>query len=297
MFCHYERFIALRFYFKIKKAMVLIAIVFLFNLDCRKQVNYNLIPSSYVYHIIERNDSIYYSTQRGQLYSFHINNPDSLVSIGLKRFQPIRSFGFKKSGEMIVSSYETGIHFVNKDTLIPYQKMYQKAWAMKIDDNDNIWLAGRRGVYRQRGDTLIRFSELPEAYDVDFYNSKLVVAHRKGVTFFDTTTGNVELSLFSDTVCWTLEVFDTILFVGGVNMCALIKNKQIKIFRLPYKHNIPWSASMDKIGNIYVGSQYGLLLLKENRHKLKCIGFKKKCIKSVFVDSKGRLWVGRYFKF
>jgi hypothetical protein len=46
--------------------------------------------------------------------------------------------------------------------------MAREAWAMELDNFDNIWLAGRWGVFRQKNDTLIKFSDLREAYDVVF---------------------------------------------------------------------------------------------------------------------------------
>lgn len=257
----------------------------------------HILPPPFVYTIIEHNDSLYYSTQSGEVFSCSPKTPNlPPTRLGLRHFLPIRGLGFTKNGALYAASYETGVHRVLSDTLIPLPKMARPAWAMKIDGFDRIWLAGRNGVFKQHGDTLIRFTGLHEAYDVDFYQGKLVAAHRNGVTLYDTATGVADTTFCRDVICWTIDIFDSLLVVGGVEMCAIINGRSANRIRIGPKNNIPWSIARDSCGSLILGTQKGLLRIRSGTHQVQCIGFKGQCIKSVFTDRTGRLWVGRYFE-
>ncbi|HEX2957057.1 MAG TPA: hypothetical protein VHP36_00575 [Chitinispirillaceae bacterium] len=257
---------------------------------------FHVIPAPFVYKIVEHNDSIYYSTPSGEIFRFHTDNPDSIVLLARKKGCPIRGLAFKKDGTLIISSYEYGIHRLSNDSLAAVPKMGRRAWAMKLDNFDNIWLAGRWGVFRQKNDTLIKFTDLREAYDVDFYQGYLAVAHRSGITLYDTSIGQIEKTFSSTEIFWTIDIFDSLLTVGGVQTCALIQNQNEKYVPLGEKYNIPWSIVKDSNGNLFLGTEKGLYRIRSGKLKAECISFKGKCIKSLLIDSKGRLWVGRYFK-
>ena len=264
--------------------------------ECSRTPKVHVIPASYVYTIIERNDSLYYATQSGEIFRMSPDSPAvSPTRLGLKHFRPIRGLGFTKDGTFYAASYETGVHRVFADTLRPLPKMGRTAWAMKIDDFDRIWLAGRQGVYKQQGDTLVKTTDLHEAYDIDFYKGALVAAHRRGVTLYDSATGIADTTFCKGFICWTIDVFDTLLIAGGVEVCTIINGKNAINIRIGPKNNIPWSITRDTTGSIFLGTQKGLFRVSPAEGKAQCIDFAGKCIKSVFVDRSGRLWVGRYF--
>lgn len=274
--------------------LVLLIISPLFIL-CQRKPAFHVIPAPFVYAIVEHNDSIYYSTPDGEIYRFHPDNPDSSVLLTSIKGYPIRSFVFKKDGTLYASSYKTGIHRLSVDTLVKEPKMTREAWAIELDNFDNIWLAGRWGVFRQKDDTLIRFSDLREAHDIGFYQGYLTVAHRSGITLYDTSSGKINQKFSKTVTFWTIDIFDSLLAGGGVQTCALIQNKNEQYIPLGRKHNIPWSFAKDNSNNLFMGTEKGLYMVPCGEEKARCIGFKGKCIKSLLIDSKGRLWVGRFF--
>jgi len=262
---------------------------------CQKEPAFNVIPAQFVYAIVEHKDSIYYSTPDGEIFCFHPDNPDSSVLVAHIKNFPIRGFVFKKDGTLYASSYQTGIHRLSNGTLVREPKMAREAWAMELDNFDNIWLAGRWGVFRQKSDTLIKFTDLREAHDIGFYQGYLSVAHRTGITLYDTSNGKIKQKFSKAVTFWTIDIFDSLLAGGGVQTCALIQNKNEQYIPLGGKHNIPWSFAKDINNNLFMGTEKGLYLIPCGKKKARCIGFKGKCIKSLLVDSKGRLWVGRFF--
>ncbi len=271
-------------------------VLFSLLIFCQREPHFHVIPAPFVYAIVEHNDSIYYSTPSGEILRFHPDNPDSIVHIALIKGYPIRSFAFKKDGTLYASSYETGIHRLTNDTLVAEPKMMREAWSMKLDDFDNIWLAGRWGVFRQKDDTLIKFANFREAYDIDFYQGQLAVAHNSGITLYDTSSGQIKIKFSKNTIFWTIDIFDSLLTGGGVQTCVLFKNHHEQYIQLERNHNIPWSIVRDENDNILLGTEKGLYRIRTGRKNAECIGFKGKCIKSLIIDRKGRLWVGRYYK-
>ena len=254
------------------------------------------IPGNYVYSIIEHGDSLYFSTQRGEVFRFSPENPDSLTRMGLPHFRPLRTLLFGNDDILYASSYETGVQIVKEDTLIPVPQLWQNSWAMKKDPFGTIWLAGRQGVFKDGGDTLIRKTALHDANDVDFYNGHLVVAHRRGVTFFDTCTGKPDTTFCPGTIFWSIDIFDSLLVAGGVERCALIRGHHCRVLTLKPHYTIPWSAARDRSGTIYLATQKGLFSLNTATLKTHVIAYKDSCVKSVFVDSDNRLWIGEYFR-
>jgi ligand-binding sensor domain-containing protein len=122
------------------------------------------------------------------------------------------------------------------------------------------------------------------------------VAHSSGITLYDTSTGQIEKEFSKTAIFWTIDIFDSLLTGGGVETCALFKNQHEQYVSLGRDYNIPWSIVRDENGNLILGTQKGLYRIRCGKKKAECIGFKGKCIKSLLVDRKGRLWVGRYFK-
>jgi ligand-binding sensor domain-containing protein len=144
---------------------------------------------------------------------------------------------------------------------------------------------------------LKRFSSLREAYDVGIFHGKLAVAHRHGITLFDTAAENADTTFCNDIICWSIDVADTLLIGTGVETCALITpDYRVTVIPVPPENNIPWGAVRDRTETIYLATQKGLYRIKPGTTKAECIGFKNKCIKAVYIDKKNHLWVGKYFK-
>lgn len=253
------------------------------------------VPSAFVYSILQHNDSLYCSTQQGAVFRFSPDHPESITSLGKPKFFPLRTLAFTKNDRLLACSYETLLHEVTADSLIPVKHLWRTAWTMCLDSNDNVWLAGRQGVFRESGDTLLRFSSLFEAYDVDFYRGNLAVAHRNGVTLYDTSSGRELTTFCKGVICWTIDIFDSVMVAGGVELCAVINGTKCRTFKIPAAHTIPWDFAQDKKGTIYLATQQGLYRLLPLADEVECIAYCGKCIKSVLVDTQQRLWVGRYF--
>jgi hypothetical protein len=256
----------------------------------------NIISRPFIYTITEHNDSLYCSTRFGEIFRFSPNQPDSITSLGLPHFFPIRSLAFKKNGDLWASSYETGTYQVLADTLVALPKIWRKAWSMILDRNNNAWFAGRRGVFRQCGDSLQRFSSLHEAYDIDFFNEKLVVAHSRGITFYDTISEKADTTFCNGVICWSVDIEDTLCIGTGVETCIIITpDHSTSTIRVPPKNNIPWSVTTTRSGTMYLATQKGLYCIEPGATVAHCIGFKNKCIKAVYVDKRDRLWIGTYY--
>ncbi len=278
------------------RPLILLIFSLLPIMQCSHDVSWKVIPAAYVYSITEWNDSLYFSTRAGSTGRLHPKDPDSVTPMGLPRFRPLRTLHFLPNGTLLAGSYEGGIYKVLADTLRLLPGMIRPAWSFCCDGEDRIWLAGRQGLFRQRDDTLIRFTNLREANDVAFFGGKLAVAHRHGISLYDTATGAEERTWCRDTVFWSLDRFDSLLVCGGVETCLLVRTDgQMRTISIGPSGTIPWGAAMDSSGTIFLASQHGLLRIPPDGEKAECIGYRGKCVKSVHVDRMGRLWVGRYF--
>ena len=216
--------------------------------------------------------------------------------MGLNHFLPLRSLVFLGSGDLFASSYEGGLYRVFADTLRVIPSVHRSSWAMKVDAYDRIWLAGKQGVFVFDKDTLRRFTTHPEALDVDFYRGYLAVAHRAGITLFDTASGTPGNTRLRGITCWSIDVYDSLLIGTGVEKCLIVNGSDERTIPIGPRHNIPWAAVADTTGVVYLATQKGLLRVLPGERHAECIAFKGKCIKSICFDRAGRLWVGRYFR-
>ncbi len=279
---------------------ILSSLVFLFAIilpefSCSGKDPYNVVPARYVYSIIERRDSLYCSTRNGEVFRLSPDRPQEVIRLGLPRFHPLRTLVFRRNGDLLASSYESGVYRVTADSLHAVRGFERPAWSMSLDDDDRLWMAGRHGVFRQQGDSLLRHTALREAYDLDFFLGKLAVAHYEGITLYDSSTEAAETTFCAGIPCWSLDVRDSLLVGTGAGICLLLHgNKPITIPLEPEK-NLPWDADVDAKGNIYLATQKGLYMIRSGTRVAKCIGFSGKCVKSLHIDRKGRLWTGTYF--
>jgi hypothetical protein len=260
-------------------------------------VSYKEIPADFVYSIKQHGDSIYYSTNSGEIYSINTGRADKPRLIGSRKNHPIRSLLFTNDGAIFTCSYRSGIYKVINDSLCMRSCWNYPAWSMKTDHDGNIWLAGRSGIYKQFGDIFKSFGDMKEAFDLAFYNTDLVVAHYNGISIFDINTGKLQKTLCMDTTCWmTTTVHDSLLICGGIECCIIIDGDKIRTVKLGPKNNIPWACAIDSYNSIFLATEYGLYQIKEGDKKARCIGYHNKCIKSVLIDNNGTLWVGSFFK-
>ncbi|MBN1758206.1 MAG: hypothetical protein JW863_07810 [Chitinispirillaceae bacterium] len=264
-------------------------------LHCRPSPVYHRIPIPFVYTITEHGDSLYVSTSTGEVFRFHPDHPDSVVRIAKRAAYPIRGLAFKQDGTLYTSSYTGGVCTAMNGTLIDRPKMWRTSWTLELDPFDNIWLAGRQGVFRQTGDTLTEFSNLREAYDIRFFSGRIAVAHRKGITIYDTLTEKAVWSSEHRSVFWCVAVFDSLLTGGCMDSILLVRQGKEYLLPLTPPYNTPWAIVRNRRGTLFLGTQFGLYRLKAGETKLRCIAFKGKCIKSLHIDRNGRLWVGTYF--
>jgi hypothetical protein len=279
------------------KKTTLTTFLFILFFYCQTAVPFKEIPSDFVYSIKQHSDSIYYSTNSGEIYRFQEENVGQPMMVGLKKNHPIRSIVFLNDSSLFACSYRSGLYRVGNDTLNTHPAWYQPAWSMKTGPNGNIWLAGRNGIYKQCGDTFVQFSDMKEAFDLAFYKGELAVAHYNGISFFNMNSGILKRTICKDTVCWmTTTVNDSLLICGGVECCVIICGDTIKKVKLGPENNIPWACAVDSSHSIFLATEKGLYQIQESDKKSRCIGYYKRCIKSVFIDNKGTLWVGRYFK-
>lgn len=271
---------------------IFIIIILLFSCN---SIPHKEIRSSFVYAIKEHGDSIYYSTNRGEVFRFHPDSPDSQTVTGVKKDHPIRTFLFSDDNRLFACSYRSGLYVIKNESLYTRSSWYHQAWSMKTDPDGNIWLAAKDGVYRQKNDTFERVTDLREAFDLDFYNKELIVAHYRGISFYDYKSGTLKRSICKDTICWMCTSIGSRLICGGVECCIIIENNIMETYKLGPEQNIPWTCTVDSAGTVILATEKGLYKIDGISGKATCIGYYQKCIKSVLFDRKGRLWVGTYF--
>jgi hypothetical protein len=274
--------------------------VFLFLIStCSKnetQYPYHLVPGNWVYNIKQHNDSLYFSTSESGIFQFHPDHPGSVHRVASSGRLPFRSMVFKDTGAMFASSYYSGVYRWEKDTLVPVDWAQVPSWSMKPDASGALWLAGSRGVLFERNDSIVLFNDIRDAHDIAFFGGEVFVVNMRGVSVFDRQSGNLKREYCKGVVCWAVVAYDSVLIAGGLNLCAIITKHACKKISLGSKDNIVWSIEKDAHDTIFLGTQKGLLRIAPGSDRPECIGFFGRCVKSVFIDKSGRLWVGRYYK-
>jgi hypothetical protein len=255
---------------------------------------YSSIPQTHVYCVAEHNDSIYCSTIDSGIFSFPIDAPEKIRRVALARGVPIRSIAFSGDGSMLAASYRWGLARLSADSLTPLAWAPQPAWSIKFDSTGDFWLAGIFGIYRQNGSALFTFGKIRGAHDIEFYNGLVAVAHMQGISLFNKETGALVRNFCKGMVCWTVRRYGTKLMGGGQNFCAIISNDSCRTIRFDPPGNLLWSTALDSKGTLYLGTQDGLFSADIAGDKARCIGFKGMCVKSLLIDSRGKLWVGRF---
>jgi ligand-binding sensor domain-containing protein len=250
-----------------------------------------------VYNIAYHNDSIYFSTADSGIYGFPADAPGAMKRLASARHLPIRSIAFGQGHRLYASSYNSGVHYVHDDTLLPLSWAGQPAWSIKSDTNGSLWLAGINGIYRQRCDSLVVFGSVGGSHDIAFFGNLVAIAHMGGISVFDMQTGALVREFCKGVICWTISRYDSLLIGGGLNLCVIIDKDSCKKIPFGPKNNMLWSTALDRTGALYMGTQEGLYRVKTGSGAAQCVGLQGVCIKSLLIDNKGRLWVGRYHKY
>jgi hypothetical protein len=267
--------------------------IILLPCSCSRE-NYHVINKMQIYSIQRYKDSVYFSTADSGIFRFSPSNPDSIHRVGKKYRHPLRSIAFSKNGVCYASSYVSDIH--TRDSLLPCILFPQPAWSVKIDADDNPWLAGFRGIYRRQGDSLIFFNRMSDAHDIAFYGNEVAVAHKNGISIFNRQTGSLVREFCKGIICWTIARFDSLLIGGGLNICVAIDNDRCKTITFGPERNMLWSVALAPNGTIYLATQKGLYRAGKDAATASLAGFKGICIKSLLLDEKGGLWIGRFSK-
>jgi ligand-binding sensor domain-containing protein len=282
------------------------------------------IPRLYVYNIQQHNGSIYFSTLDSGLFRFSPDHPEAFKRIAGKRGLPLRSIAIAKDGSLYVASYQDIVHYYARDTILPLYRtprraatnkvqdtvnnalrdrdstprfsVPQRAWSIKIDDDGVLWIAGLLGIFRARPDSTVRFGSIGEVHDIAFFGEEIAVAHAGGISLFAKNSGALTREFCKGVNCWTIARYDSLLVGGGANVFAIIDKGNCRTIPLGPGHNLLWSTARDASGTFYCATQKGLYRVKPGATRMEYAGFRGECIKSLLVDTKGRLWVGRFSK-
>jgi ligand-binding sensor domain-containing protein len=272
----------------------LVILLLAVSCDPDHPAQFSLVAWPQVYNIQQHNDSLYFSTASDGIFRFHPDHPRAVQCIGKDGSLPFRSMVFTKDGKLLACSYYAGVHYAARETLLTLEYARNPAWSIKLDEDGALWLAGNNGVYRQRGDSLVRFADVPEAHDLALSQTGCAVAHMNGITIFDRKSGAVVDQFLQWTVCWCIMQYDTFFIGGGQGRCAIINGKSCQEISLGPKDNLLWAITRDSSGTWYFGTQQGLYRSLPGSAAAECIGLKGVCVKSVSIDQRGKLWAGKF---
>jgi hypothetical protein len=263
---------------------------------------YHSVHGAWVYSVKQHNDSLYFSTLENGVFCFHPDRPGCVRRVGGFRRMPFRTVCFTKENRLFASSYYAGVFYASKDTLLPLPWAQYPAWAMKFDDQGNIWLACTQGIMRQRGDTMVRFCGVRDAHDIAFVSDRVAVAHRQGISLYNRETGSLVREYAHGCVCWSVTTYDSLCIGGGIERCLIIpkdasaSTSAYREIRFGPKGNILWATALDEDGMVYLATQRGLLCADKSDTVAHDCAFKNVCIKSVFIDKKRRIWAACFEK-
>jgi hypothetical protein len=259
--------------------------------SCTKE-KFLVVNRLHVYNLQQHNDSIYFSTLDSGIFRFSPDCPNDIFQVGRTTVQPIRSIAFSGKGLCYAASYNPTI--LSHGSLFPFILVRQPAWSIKFDENDTLWVAGIRGIFRLRHDSLIAFNRMGEVHDIAFVGKEMAVAHKNGISIFHKETGELLREFCTGVMCWTITQQDSLFIGGGHNVCVIINKDRCKTVTFGPDNNMVWSAALDSNGTLFIATQKGLYRAEKNTDHAQFAGFGKTCIKSLLIDKKGRLWVGRF---
>jgi ligand-binding sensor domain-containing protein len=165
---------------------------------------------------------------------------------------------------------------------------------MKCEHDSVVWQVGSFGVYRYSSDSLHRFTNLHSAHDICFKDDTVVIADRHGLKFFDRQSSSPIKTLFPEVSFWFAEMFGDTLVAGGRSLVLIDNTSEIRI-DLSVENNTIWDIVRADDTTFYCATQNGLYRYRPYQKRMTCIGYKGKCVKSLYIDHRGSMWVGEYF--
>ncbi len=270
-------------------------ILFLFALSACRDPKFQYIPSEDVYDIQEYAGKLYFSTSKGKILSFPLGHPTQVQHIASFRRCPFRSIVFDSNGTCFTASYEAGLFYVDKDTLLPVGTGIAPAWSMKTDPEGDIWLVGRRGIFKGKNGRFTKAIDTDRGHDIAFWANKAVVADYYGLKFYNPNTGRMIKHMYKGSIFWRIRTFGQILIAGGKNLCVMIdETGQTSEINVPVEHNIVWDIEYDTSGLIYLATQKGLFSARIGDKCAKLILQRGNCVKCIRMDSQGVIWLGLF---
>jgi hypothetical protein len=261
---------------------------------CTKE--YRVIPDTFVYSIVQKQDTIYYSTNSTGIYKFPLKIPEQHSDVLKLKGIPVRSFLFTPNDSIYALSYTRGLFIADRGTVRSFLPHEIPGWSMVYDDSGNIWVAGLHGVYRVAHDRITKYSSDFDIHDIAVHDNRVYLATYHGIHVHDLKTGAFVDELYAGINFWRIRMTGDTLIAGGKDVCVFKYDNSIRTITLNHAGNIIWDFAIDKKGVLFFATEFGLYRCKPDEAVAQCIAFKGKCIKSVFIDSSGQLWVGKYFK-
>jgi ligand-binding sensor domain-containing protein/serine phosphatase RsbU (regulator of sigma subunit) len=195
--------------------------------------------------------------------------------------------------------------------------------SLEYDSRGFIWAGTKNGLYRFDG---YRFSQVGQisgktgitgskritTIAVDPSNDNLWLLTDKGIECFNRETGIMTLyaNQFTQSENQPLPVFKDLFTAGNqlvwilseTRLFKMSPEKKITTFPLPLEKGIqPTCLIGDKSGNLWIGSENGLLIFDTNTEKftalfspqsLKNAQLTHNLIRFLFIDNKENLWIG-----
>jgi hypothetical protein len=252
------------------------------------------IPARGVYGICPHNDSLYFTTVNNGIFRFHPAHPEAVVKAAGCGRLPFRAMAFTGGDTLYAISYVNGVHIAAGDSLVPYPGCGYPGWSLKKDDEGGYWFAGSQGIFRFRQGQCSKFIRLNDAHDAVVLDSVVYAAHLHGLSMYAESNGRLLRTLYAGTNFWWIARQGRRLIGGGSNLAIVIDSNKTREVTFGPNRNILWSAAVDSSGALFLATQQGLFRAAPGKNVATCIADKGRCIKAVFIDRDGTLWVGRF---
>lgn len=259
-------------------------------------VEIRLLPCDKVYSIVPLRDSLYFSTLNRGIFRMHPDNPALAERVAGFHAAPFRSFIVTPDRAILAASYEQGLFRVRGDTMLPVAGLPRVIWRIRQDVVDGrFWFATERGVFVSDTSGYQQFSPIPDAHDIAFISGQIAVAHLNGISILDRNSGTVLRDYCTGQSSWVVETIGTRIIGGGGPLCCSIDPQNGRIDTIELKHNYLWSVTSYGAGNLLLGTQRGVFLVTKGSKRARIAGLPGICVKSVVVDSAGRVWAGKFW--
>jgi hypothetical protein len=259
-------------------------------------VRYQAVRHAGVYFICPHNDSIYFSTKRDGIYRFHPRTPAAITPIAHRGSLPLRMLAFADTNRLAAISYVNGLNYLDRDSLLPQPAAAIPGWVLRQDDQSRLWIVGPIGIYTRDGRRFRKFHAMTGGHDVAFSREAAAVAQLHGITLLSRGDGRTLRECLPGTNFWCISRHGAHFIAGGVNRCVFLDTTGRTVRQVSFgpRGNIAWATAVDTAGVLYLATEKGLLRAGPASRNARLIGFRDTCIKSIYIDRTGMLWVGRF---